>query len=183
MLYGLVIAVGGEVLFSLILGMYTYRLENLPVYVPFGHSIIYAGVYYLVKEPVLKRHQAQTTQVLYYAMILYSTLWLLFSKDVLGFICMLAILGIFKWKERLKPFFLIMFFTIAYLELIATYFQCWYWPQVWFNKVPIIPSANPPSGISVFYFGFDAGCLWLYKTCNSSRWQRLKRIKQASTSK
>lgn len=177
MLYGLIVALVGEVLFALVFGMYTYRQENLPLYVPFGHTIIYAGVYYLVKEPFIKMHQAIISQILYITMILYSTLWLVFAADVLGFLCMIVILGIFKWRENTKPFFLFMFFTIVYLELLGTYFQCWYWPETWFDKVSVVPSANPPSGISVFYFGFDAGCLWLYKQFNPIKWQRLKRYK------
>ncbi|MCK5903373.1 MAG: hypothetical protein KAG28_09520 [Cocleimonas sp.] len=178
MLFGLIVALGGEVLFSLVLGMYTYRLGNLPLYVPFGHSIIYAGVYYLAKEPFFKAHQPLIVRWLLVSMILYSTLWLLFANDVLGFICMLVILGIFKWREKTKPFFLLMFFTIVYLELLGTYFQCWYWPSDWFNQFSWVPSANPPSGISVFYFGFDAGCLWLYKKFNPEKWKRLKALKQ-----
>lgn len=178
MLFGLIIALGGEILFSLVLGMYSYRLENLPLYVPFGHSIIYAGVYYLVKEPLFKQYQPSIIKWLFIFMILYSTLWLLFARDVFGFICMLVILGVFKWRSKTKPFFLVMFFTIVYLELLGTYFQCWYWPNSWLNQFPLIPSANPPSGISVFYFGFDAGCLWLYKLLNPQKWQRLKRFKK-----
>ncbi len=177
MLFGLMVALGGETLFALILKMYSYRLGNLPLYVPFGHSIIYAGVYYLVKEPLFKQHQSLITQMLFIGMIVYSTLWLLLANDVLGFICMLVILGIFKWRDKTKPFFLVMFFTIVYLELLGTYFQCWLWPSYWFNTFEWIPSANPPSGISVFYFGFDAGCLWFYKRFNPQKWQRLKRFK------
>lgn len=178
MLFGLIIALAGEVLFSVVLGMYSYRLENVPIYVPFGHSIIYAGVYYLVKEPLFKRHQSSIVKWLFIAMILYSTLWLFLANDVFGFVCMLIILGIFKWRSKTKPFFLVMFFTIVYLELLGTYFECWYWPNIWFDQFSWVPSANPPSGISVFYFGFDAGCLWLYKQLNPQKWQRLKRFKK-----
>ena len=176
--YGLVVAVGGEVLFSLVLGMYTYRQENLPLYVPFGHSLIYAGVYYLVKEPLFKKQQHTILPILYCAMILYSTASLVFVKDVFGFLCMVIILAIFKWRQVSQPFFLVMFFTIVYLELLGTYFQCWYWPKIWFGNISFIPSANPPSGISVFYFLFDAGCLWFYKHLNPLKWQRLRRFKE-----
>lgn len=37
MIYGVAIGFVGEHLFSRILGMYTYRLENVPLYVPFGN--------------------------------------------------------------------------------------------------------------------------------------------------
>ncbi len=177
MIYGLIVAVGGEVLFSLVLGMYTYRLENLPLYVPFGHAIVYASIYYLVKEPLVQKYQKNIIQTLYLAMILYSTAWLIWGNDMFGFLCMLVILWIFKRRPQTKLFFLFMFFTIVYLELLGTYYQCWYWPEVWFDQFTWVSSANPPSGISVFYFAFDAGCLWFYKRFNPKKWQRFKRIK------
>ena len=179
MLYGLIVALGGELLFSLVFGMYTYRLENLPLYVPLGHSIIYATVYYFVKEPLIQKYQNQIIKSLYIAIILYSTAWLIFASDVFGFLCMLIILWIFRRRPNTKLFFLIMFFAIVYLELVGTYYGCWYWPEIWFNKVSFVPSANPPSAISVFYFGFDAGCLWFYKKFNPKKWQRFKRIRNS----
>ena len=181
MLYGLIVALGGELLFSLVFGMYTYRLENLPIYVPFGHAIIYACVYYLVKEPIILKYQDSIIKFLYLAIILYSTAWLIFANDVFGFLCLLVILWIFKRRPRTKLFFLFMFFAIVYLELIGTYYECWYWPETWFDKVSFIPSANPPSAISVFYFGFDAGCLWFYKKLQPLKWQRFKRMRKLTT--
>ncbi|CAA6815520.1 MAG: Unknown protein [uncultured Sulfurovum sp.] len=177
MFFGLIVALGGELLFSLVFGMYTYRLENLPIYVPFGHAIIYACVYYFIKEPIILKHQESIIKFLYLAMIIYSTAWLILGNDVFGFICLLVILWIFKRRPKTKLFFLFMFFAIVYLELVGTYYQCWYWPEVWFDKVPFVPSANPPSAISVFYFGFDAGCLWFYKKFNPQKWQRFKRMR------
>jgi len=178
MIYGLIVALGGEILFSLIFGMYTYRLENLPLYVPFGHTIVYATVYYFVKEPIIQKYQKQIIKILYITIIFYSTAWLIFASDIFGFLCMLVILWIFKRRPNTKLFFLIMFFAIVYLELVGTYYQCWYWPDIWFDKVNWVPSANPPSAISVFYFGFDAGCLWFYKRINPKKWQRFKSFKR-----
>ncbi|CAA6825927.1 MAG: Unknown protein [uncultured Sulfurovum sp.] len=178
MFYGLIVALGGELLFALVFGMYTYRLENLPIYVPFGHTIIYACIYYFIKEPIILKHREKIINVLYIAMIIYSTLWFIFANDVFGFLCLLVILVIFKRRPQTKLFFLFMFFAIVYLELVGTYYQCWYWPETWFDKVPFITSANPPSAISVFYFGFDAGCLWFYKKLQPHKWQRFKNIKK-----
>ncbi|MAD42274.1 MAG: hypothetical protein CL623_07775 [Arcobacter sp.] len=183
MLYGLIMAFLGEALFALVLGMYTYRLENLPLYVPLGHSIIYAAVFYIAKEPILKRNKDLSIKILYILMILYSSSWLVFANDVFGFVCMLVIVYLFKKKPHTKLFFLIMFFMIVYLELIGTHFQNWYWPEIWFDKIPFIPSANPPSGISVFYFGFDVGCLLIYKLLNKQKWKRLRNLQKIKREK
>ena len=179
MLFGLIVALVGEVLFALVFGMYTYRLENLPLYVPFGHSLLYASVYYIVKEPLVKKYQELIVKYLYFSMILYSTLWLVFANDTFGFICMLVILFLFKRYPKTKLFFLFMFFVIVYLELLGTHYGCWHWPDIWFDKVSFISSANPPSGISVFYFGFDVGCLWLYKHYDKTRWKRMKKLRSS----
>lgn len=177
MLYGIIIAFGGEVVFSLFLGMYEYRLHNVPLYVPLGHSIVYASVYYLVKEPIFKAKQKTIVKTLYTLMILHSTLWLFFGNDLFGFLCMLFILYLFKKYPYTKSFFLVMYFMVAYLEILGTSFGCWYWPDIWFGKIIFVPSANPPSGISVFYFGFDAGCLWLYKKLSPKKWSRYRKLK------
>ena len=176
MLFGLIVALGGELLFSLVLGMYSYRVENLPIYVPFGHTIVYASVYYFVKEPIIQKHKETMIKYLYLSIIIYASLWLIFANDMFGFLCMLVILWIFKRRPNTKLFFLVMFYTIVYLELVGTYYECWYWPTVWFDQFSWISSANPPSAISVFYFGFDAGCLWFYKRFNPQKWQRFKNI-------
>ena len=181
MLFGLVLATVGEIVFSLLLGMYTYRLENLPLYIPFGHTIIYASVYYIVKEPLIQENKEGIIKLLYFSIIIYSSIWLIFASDLFGFLCMLVILWIFHRRPHTKLFFLIMYFMIVYLELLGTYYNCWHWPNTLFNFIDFIPSANPPSAISVFYFGFDAGCLWLYKRYFPNKWQRFNAIKEYSS--
>ena len=106
MLYGLIVALGGEVIFSLLLGMYHYRLDNIPLYVPLGHAIIYASVYYITKEPWVQKHQSKIISFLYPIMILYALAWLLFADDVFGFLCTMTIVAIFRWKPQTKPLLL-----------------------------------------------------------------------------
>jgi hypothetical protein len=183
MIYGLAMAFTGEVVFALILGMYTYRLENLPIYVPIGHSLVYAAVFYIAKEPIIRINKHVVINTLYILMIIYSTAWLIFANDIFGFLCMVLIILIFKRKPHTKLFFLIMFFMIVYLELIGTYFECWVWPEIWFDKISFISSANPPSGISVFYFGFDIGCLLIYRQFNKEKWNRLKNLRKLKREK
>jgi len=178
MLFGVVIAYAGEYALAVGLGMYTYRLENVPHYVPFGHAIVYAGVYYITKEPWVRKHQQRVIQILYPTMIIYSTLWLVLAQDIFGFICMLIVLLLFKRMPETKLFFLPMFFMVVYLEILGTYYGCWVWPPVWFDVFTWIPSANPPSGIGVVYFAFDAACLLGYKLCNLQKWRRFRHIQR-----
>lgn len=177
MLFGIIVAALGEVVFSLLLGMYTYRLENVPLYVPLGHSLVYASVYYIAKEPLIRNNQERVMKFLYASMLLYSILWLIFANDMFGFLSTIAIVILFKRYYTTKLFFLIMYFMVVYLELLGTYYGAWSWPEVWFDKIEFITSANPPSGISVFYFGFDAGCLWFYKHYDAHRWARFRALR------
>lgn len=179
MLFGLFVAILGETLFSLILGMYTYRLENIPLYIFFGHSIIYGGVYYLAKEPFLRQKSRALIKILFVSAMSYAFLWLLFADDLFGFLCTVALALLLRKYKRPRLFFLLMYFTVAYLELVGTHYGCWSWPDVWFDVVTFIPSANPPSGIGFFYFLFDAGCLWFYKKANKRRWQRLRAVQKS----
>jgi len=176
MIFGLLVGFFGEVFFSLVLGMYTYRLDNIPLYIPFGHAVIYASIYYLVKEPVVLKHQHAVEFFLYPLMIIYASLWLFLANDLFGFICMIMTLWLLYKQPSSRLFFLLMFFMVIYLELVGTYYQCWLWPGIWFDTYAWMPSANPPSGIGGFYFAFDIGCLWLYKHYNRKRWQRLRAI-------
>ena len=176
MLVGVPIALVGEVTLSIGLGMYTYRLENVPHYVPLGHAIVYASIYYITKEPWVRKHQHVIIRVLYMTIIVYSSLWLVFAQDVFGFMCMVIALYLFRRFPDTKLFFLLMFFMVVYLELLGTYFGCWVWPPVWFDMFTWIPSANPPSGIGAAYFLFDASCLLAYKIFNLQKWQRLRRL-------
>ncbi len=175
MLVGVPIALVGEVTLSIGLGMYTYRLENVPHYVPLGHAIVYASVYYITKEPWVRQHQQSIIKLLYFIMVTYSTLWLVFTQDVFGFMCMIIAMYLFKRFPETKLFFLFMFFMVVYLELIGTYCGCWVWPPVWFDVFTWIPSANPPSGIGAAYYIFDTMCLVAYNIFNTRKWQRLRR--------
>ena len=55
MLYALIIGTVGEYIFSLGFEMYTYRLQNVPIYVPPGHAIIYIVTYYFTRKATIQQ--------------------------------------------------------------------------------------------------------------------------------
>jgi len=178
MLYGLPLALLGELFFSVVLGMYTYRLNSVPLYVPFGHCMVYVAVCYMVKEPLFRRYLHRIDRSLYLLMVIYSTLWLLLADDLFGFLCLLVILWIFYRHPITRPYFLVMYVVVVYVELLGTHYHCWQWPPIWFGLFDWVPSANPPSAISVVYFGFDTYCLWSYRQLNRDRWRRMRSIQR-----
>jgi len=176
MFFGVVISYAAELTLSLGLGMYTYRLENVPHYVPLGHAIVYAAVYYITKEPWVRKHQKRIIAFLYPSIIVYSFAWFFIASDLFGLLCMLTALYLFKRMPETRLFFLFMFFMVVYLELLGTYYGCWVWPPVWFDVFTWMPSANPPSGIGAVYFGLDAACLLAYKMLHLQAWRRFRLI-------
>tara|TARA_R110001592_G_scaffold84828_6_gene250692 strand:+ start:1235 stop:2005 length:771 start_codon:yes stop_codon:yes gene_type:complete len=178
MIYAVFIAIVGEYAFSLGMGMYTYRLENIPHYIPLGHALVYAGVLYFTKTTYIKNNVKLLEKVFTAIVIVYATCFLIFKNDVFGFLLAVLTLWLLRKKPRERLFYLTMFLAVAYLEIIGTSYNCWWWPTTAWNKIPFLPSANPPSGISFFYFGLDLGCLWLYKQRHKIAWSRMKNIRK-----
>jgi hypothetical protein len=176
MKYGVVVATVGEVFFSLVVGMYEYRLANVPIYVPPGHSILYGAVFYLVREPWMLKHQRYVVPAMAGASLAYATYWLVAQNDVYGAACTGLFVALVLLNRDSRLFFLAMFLFVAYLEQVGTRFEAWYWHRALLGTFEWFPSGNPPSGISVFYFGFDVTCLFAYLTRKKVLKARYKRL-------
>jgi hypothetical protein len=86
LLYAVIIGFVGEYLFSLVMGMYTYRLENLSYYISIGHGLVYAGVLYFTKTFYVKNNVKFLEKVFTVIVILYTTAFLIFKNDIFGFV-------------------------------------------------------------------------------------------------
>lgn len=185
MFYGMFIALAGECVFSLWLGMYEYRLENIPLYVPPGHAVVYVSVYYIIRDPWVLKNQVVLEKVLLALAILYSTFWLFVDNDLFGFICMIGFLLLLQYRKKYfhnaktRLFALIMFMMVAYLEQFGTLYGCWYWPEVAFDSWQWLPSGNPPSAIALFYLAFDRACVKAYLFMHKTTHSRLQSFRTA----
>jgi len=174
MIYAVIIGYIGEYLFSVVLGMYTYRLENVPHYIPMGHALVYIGVLYFVKTTYAKLNRSLLEKIFTGIIIVYAAAFLAFKNDVFGAVLTVLTLWILRNKPRERLFYLTMYLSIVFLEITGTSYECWKWPSIAWDYFTFLPSANPPSGISFFYFGLDLGCLWLYKKRHQIAWKRMK---------
>lgn len=177
MKYGVVVATVGEVFFSLVVGMYEYRLENVPLYVPPGHSILYGAVYYMAREPWVLRHRDSMLRFMVAVAGSYAAYWWWAQNDMYGALCTAGFLLLMALNKDSRLFFAVMFLAVAYLEQVGTRFGCWYWHEILLSKVSAVPSGNPPSGIAIFYFGFDVTCLWALLVRDKrlhARWKRYR---------
>lgn len=178
MIYAVLIGFVGEHLFSIALGMYTYRLGNIPLYVPPGHAIVYIAAVYFCKESIVKTYRKQIEKVFTIFILLYATVFLIFAIDIFGFVMSLLVVFLLRNKPRERLFFLTMYVVVAFLEIVGTNYGCWVWPKTAYGAISFLKSANPPSGISLFYFLLDLGCLWMYKQRNLIAWKRMKGIRE-----
>ncbi|MGY5353414.1 hypothetical protein [Wenyingzhuangia sp. IMCC45467] len=177
MIYAVIIGFFGEHLFSRGLEMYTYRLENVPLYVPLGHAALYGRILMFSKAGVVKKHHTSVEQVFTIVIALLATTYLLFFNDVFGFVMTICVFLILWKKPKHRLFFYAMYILVAILEIGGTAFGCWKWPKTAFGVFSFLPSNNPPSGISLFYFLLDISCFYVYILRNKLAWKRLKNIR------
>jgi len=71
-----------------------------------------------------------------------------------------------------------MYLLVAILEIGGTAFGSWKWPKIGFQVFELLPSNNPPSGISLFCFLLDMGCFFIYINRHKIAWSRLKNIRK-----
>jgi hypothetical protein len=140
---------------SLIWGAYTYRLDNLPLYVPAGHGLFYLSALRAASLPLLKRH-ARTVVI---AVTTGATLWMLYGlighplPDLLGFVTW-AIFIRFIVRGRYPLLYAVSFAMTTALELYGTGLGIWTWSPV--LPVLMLPAGNPPTGIGAGYAAMDA---------------------------
>ena len=127
-----------EVTGSIIWGVYTYRLHNLPTFVPPAHGLVFmAG---LALSQALQRHQ----RVLVGVAAVGAATWGLLA---------------FLWRSRARAAYAGVFLVVAGLELYGTAIGTWRWA----GALPGlgIPDGNPPSGVASGYVWFDVMALLL----------------------
>jgi hypothetical protein len=162
-----VIATVGEVVGSLIWGLYEYRLENLPAFVPPGHGLVYlAG---LSLATLSGRRTVLAIGSVAAAAWGLAGLTVLPATDVAGAIGCAFLVAVLVWTRR--PVYAGVFLVVAALELYGTALGTW----TWASTVPGLELAqgNPPSGVASGYVTFDVLALWLAVRLRPLRPRRL----------
>jgi hypothetical protein len=151
-----VFATLGEVTGSLIWGVYSYRLHNLPLFVPPAHGIVYLTGFSLALA--LRPH----TRTLVAAAATVAAAWGLLGltvlprRDVAGAIGVPILLA-FLWRGRNRAIYAGVFLVVASLELYGTALGTWRWARVLPGTG--IMDGNPPSGVAAGYVWFDVMAL------------------------
>ena len=90
-----------ECISSLLLTLYQYRFKNIPLYIPLGHALIYATVYYICKQPWVWRNHRRIEKCLRKFAFVIAFISLLLLNDVAGFICYIIFLIILHNRKNL----------------------------------------------------------------------------------
>jgi hypothetical protein len=143
---------------SILWGVYSYRLHNLPTFIPPAHGLVFmAG---LSLSEALRRHSRALVAVAAAAAALWGVLGLtvlprLDAAGALGVPLLLA----FLWRSRSRSAYAGVFLVVAVLELYGTAIGTWRWAE----ELPGlgIPDGNPPSGVASGYVWFDVMALLL----------------------
>ena len=144
----------GEVIGSLVLGAYTYRLENLPAFVPPGHGLVFLAGLRISQSEIVRSHSRAFvgTAVAIAATWGVSGLLLLGRTDVLGAITG-AVLIYVLLRGRAAPLYAGVFLIVGFLEVYGTSIGAWHWAAT--TPDTPLPAGNPPSGIAGAYVLFD----------------------------
>lgn len=150
-----VVATGCEIIGSLVWGVYRYRYDNLPLYVPPGHGLFYLAALRLAVLPLVRRH----SQAVVRSVAVVSALWVLHGllarpqADLLGVWCWLVFAGAL-WRGCPPVLFALTFTLTMVLEFYGTALGAWHWAAI----VPGlgVSAGNPPAAIGAGYCIFDA---------------------------
>jgi hypothetical protein len=143
---------------SILWGVYSYRLHNLPTFVPPAHGLVFmAG---LSLSAALRRHSRALVLVAAAA----ASVWGILGLTVLPRLDAAGALGVplllvFLWRSRARAAYAGVFLVVAALELYGTAIGTWRWAA----ELPGlgIPDGNPPSGVASGYVWFDVMALLL----------------------
>jgi hypothetical protein len=149
-----------EVLGSLVLGAYTYRLDNLPAFVPPGHGLVYlAGLRISQSGPVRGHPRAFVRgTIALVALWGLAGLLLLGRTDVLGAMTGSALIYVLL-RARAPALYAGVFLVVAFLEIYGTSIGAWHWAAT--APDTAVPTGNPPSGIAGVYVLFDIAAIAL----------------------
>jgi hypothetical protein len=153
-----VVATFFEIFGSLIWGGYTYRLHNIPLYVPPGHGMVYLFGVTAASLPLLRTHARTFRLIVCAACTAWAIAGVTFLPlvthrlDLLGLAC----LPLFLWcvlRTSRGTMFAAMWIAVANLEIAGTWAGDWRWAETapWNH----LPAGNPPSAIAAGYAIID----------------------------
>ncbi len=144
-----VIATAGEMFLSLGWGLYTYRLENIPLYVPPGHALLLVlGIW------LARRIPESVARAIIGGAAIYTLAAAAAGLDTFGvLLCLLLAAAALAMPAQRRLYASTFVLSLA-LELGGTWLGNWTWAR----EVPVLGlvTTNPPGVAGAFYCALDA---------------------------
>ena len=147
-----VVATCAEIVGSIVWGVYTYRLENLPSFVPPCHGLVYLAGAALAASAAA--HREWLVRIALVGVLAWGLagVTVLPRADVAGALGA-ALLAVYLVRGRAPAVYAAVFLVVAWLELYGTAIGTWEWAAT----IPGtgVSQGNPPSGVASGYVWFD----------------------------
>ncbi len=146
----------GEQFASLYMAGYTYRLENVPAFVPPGHGIVYLTAVVIGRSGLFQQYARKIALFVVFVGGLWSILALnavVGRGDQIGAL-LFCIYLIFLFKGRSPMVYLGAFFITTWVEIVGTAMGTWNWAAI--DPASTLTQGNPPSGVAAWYCLVDA---------------------------
>jgi hypothetical protein len=145
----LVIATAGELFLSLVWGLYTYRLDNVPAFVPPGHVLML-----MLGLALARQMSAFAADAVLAGAALYAVGAAVSGVDTLAIPLCVALAIIRCAMPHQRRLYASTFVLALVLELYGTWLGNW----TWAHRVPVVPlvTTNPPAVAGAFYAVLDA---------------------------
>lgn len=176
----------GEYFASPYMGGYTYRLGNVPAFVPPGHGMVYLTAVALGRSMLFTQYRSFFMNFAIISGSIWAAWGVMFAeqKDTLGALMFLLYLVILA-KGRSTMVYLGAYYITSYLEWVGTIVGTWQWAPI--DPVLGLAQGNPPSGVATWYclvdavaLGFSPLVLRAFSTINHWRpVQSVIRVEQA----
>lgn len=146
----------GENFASIYMAGYTYRLENVPAFVPPGHGIVYLTAVVLGRSSLFLQYARKIAM----GVVLVGGIWSFLAltnivgrSDQIGAILFCVYL-LYLFKGRSPMVYLGAFFITTWVEIIGTSIGTWNWAAI--DPASTLTQGNPPSGVAAWYCLVDA---------------------------
>jgi hypothetical protein len=153
------VATCAEILGSIILGAYTYRLENLPAFVPPGHGLVFLAGLRISQSALIRRHRRAFLNgaIALVAAWGVAGLLMLGRVDALGAVTGALLIWVLVRDRPNTAIYAGVFLVVGFLEIFGTSVGAWHWAQT--APGLSLPAGNPPSGIAGVYVFFDVAAI------------------------
>jgi hypothetical protein len=139
---------------SPLLGLYTYRLHNVPSFVPPGHGLVYLAALTIGGAMYGSRAGIWFPR----AVLVMAGAWaawgvVISARPDVGGAVLYLFLAAFILRGRAPLVYAAAFVVTAYLEIVGTNVGTWAWAH--HSPMELVSLGNPPSGIAGGYCFLD----------------------------